>query len=122
MYMPSGPRRDSWLKTTGTAWDILDAATSMTSQLVECPKCYTSNTVRECFQLTGLFAILMTSPAIATANGQGYVQSKFEYRCTSCKSIINKEGLALLKFTRNLVLDENVPADNDTSGPGTYLA
>lgn len=60
--------------------------------------------------------------ALVTLSGQGYIQSKFAQECTLCHSIINKEGLALLKFTRNLVLDDKAAADIEAYGPGVYLA
>lgn len=46
-FVPSDYRRKHWHEFTGTKWDLLDAAESMTSQMVECPRCNVMNTVRK---------------------------------------------------------------------------
>ncbi|KAI0339604.1 hypothetical protein BDW22DRAFT_1335746 [Trametopsis cervina] len=104
-FQASDARRERWQSSTNTAWDIFDAASTMMTQKVECPKCYKYNSV-----------------PVIDASGRGYFQQKFEYPCTSCGFTIKKDSLALLKFVRDLTLDHKSPEDVAAYGSGVYMA
>lgn len=61
--------------------------------------------------------------AYLTAGGNGYAQTNFVARCPSCAlGGISKEGLGVLKFAQDAVLDPKNRADSGKHRLGCYQA
>ncbi|KAJ3557417.1 hypothetical protein NM688_g1477 [Phlebia brevispora] len=97
-------RKESWFQQTGTPYDPLDAAAQMTNRDVECPNCFTR-----------------VSVSYLTSDGGGYSQHLFAAPCPSCQFAITRDGLAVLKFARDVVLDPANVADVQRHGKGVFL-
>ncbi|KAJ3557415.1 hypothetical protein NM688_g1475 [Phlebia brevispora] len=97
-------RKSSWLQQTGTPFDPLDAAEQMTYHEVECPQC-----------------LMRVSVPFLTPEGTGYSQHQFAVGCSSCKFMITKENLAVLKYARDIILDPENPGDVQSHGKAVFL-
>ncbi|KIP02262.1 hypothetical protein PHLGIDRAFT_112238, partial [Phlebiopsis gigantea 11061_1 CR5-6] len=101
----SSERKKLWLRKTGLPYDPISAATLATTHAVSCPKCLQN----------------MSVPYILL-EGTGYLQSKFRTTCPACGFHVDRDGLATLKFVRDLVLDPRSERDKRRYGNGVYLA
>ncbi|KZV73874.1 hypothetical protein PENSPDRAFT_251450 [Peniophora sp. CONT] len=99
----SPERRETWRRHTGLPFDPIECTSVLKSQSVECPKCG---------RVSG-------APYI-TAEGTGFAQQHFLIVCKQDGFTIDREGLAVARFSRDLASD-HLPAEK-LEDPSRFLA
>jgi hypothetical protein len=110
-YTVSAQCKARWATETNLPWDNVASPATKT---LECPKC---DTILNIPWTTCQFPEVYDNKPPGL-DGNGYGDSDLQYSCHSCEVVINKEFLALGKFTRDhqaLVDDRRRPM------PGTLL-